>query len=116
MRSSLREHASTKILFLGIFAVSLLLAGVVSFYASGSPDGLESVAEDQGFSSTAEDSATSDGALADYEAGFVDDERASVGVAGVVGVLLVLVLGSGIAYVVARRTPDHDRTTAPGSA
>ncbi len=30
-------------------AVSLLLAGVVSYYASSSPDGLEKVAEDIGF-------------------------------------------------------------------
>ena len=33
---------------LGVF-VTLILAGVVSFYASGDPDGLEKVAEEKGF-------------------------------------------------------------------
>ncbi len=37
--------------------VSLFIAGFVSFYASSSPDGLEKVAEDQGFIETAQDSA-----------------------------------------------------------
>ena len=37
------------------FVVSLFLAGVVSFYASSDPDGLEKVAEDIGFIETAED-------------------------------------------------------------
>ncbi len=114
--TGLRERVSTKVLFLAIFVASLLLAGVVSFYASGSPDGLESVASDKGFGDTAQGSATSDGALADYDAGFVDDERTSVGVAGVVGVLTVLVLGSGVAYAVARRRPDDERDSAPTSA
>ena len=35
-----------------------------------------------------------------------DDERLSGGLAGVVGVLLVLVLAGGITYVVRRRTPS----------
>ena len=35
--------------YIGGFIVSLFLAGVVSFYASSSPDGLEKVAEDIGF-------------------------------------------------------------------
>ncbi len=34
------------------FIVSLFLAGVVSFYASSSPDGLEKVAQDVGFIDT----------------------------------------------------------------
>ncbi|HEX6514232.1 MAG TPA: PDGLE domain-containing protein, partial [Nocardioidaceae bacterium] len=35
------------------FLVALLLAGVVSYYASGSPDGLNRVAQDNGFAHTA---------------------------------------------------------------
>ena len=34
-------------------AVSLVLAGIVSFFANGNPDGLEYVAADQGFLATA---------------------------------------------------------------
>jgi cobalt/nickel transport protein len=53
--------------FLGAgFLVSLFLAGVVSFYASSDPDGLEKVAEDIGFIETAEEHTYADGALADY--------------------------------------------------
>ena len=96
---------SNRAVALGVLLVTLVLAGVVSFYASSSPDGLESVAEDQGFSQTAEDSAVAGGPLADYDAGFRDDDRASVGVAGVVGVLVTLGIGTGIAYAV-RRRPD----------
>ena len=47
-------------------AVSLLLAGVVSYYASSSPDGLEKVAGDIGFIESAEDSAVAGSPLSDY--------------------------------------------------
>ena len=63
------------------FIVSLFLAGVVSFYASSSPDGLEKVAEDIGFIETAKDHSNVDGALAGYEVKAIENERASVGVA-----------------------------------
>jgi len=70
--------------FLGAgFLVSLFLAGVVSFYASSDPDGLEKVAEDIGFIETAKDHTYADGALADYGVKGIENERASVGVAGV---------------------------------
>ena len=48
------------------FLVSLFLAGVVSFYASSDPDGLEKVAGDIGFIETAKDHNYAEGALADY--------------------------------------------------
>ncbi len=47
--------------------VSLLLAGVLSWYASSSPDGLEHVAQTTGFGQTAQEHATAGGPLADYE-------------------------------------------------
>ncbi|WP_323791570.1 PDGLE domain-containing protein [Nocardioides sp.] len=101
-----RKRPGNKALAAGVLLVSLLLAGFASFYASGSPDGLESVAEEQGFSDTAGDHSAGDGPLADYDAG-LDSERASVGVAGVVGVLVVLGLGTALTYVVRRRTPEE---------
>jgi cobalt/nickel transport protein len=75
------------------FAVSLFLAGVVSFYASSNPDGLEKVAEDIGFIATAEEHTYADGALADYGVKGIENERASVGVAGVIGVISTAVVG-----------------------
>jgi len=101
------KRVSTTVVAGGILLVALLLAGFVSFYASSSPDGLESVADEKGFIDTAGDHATGDGPLADYDAG-LDSERASVGVAGVVGVLVVLCLGTGLTYVVRRRTPGTE--------
>ena len=50
------------------FIVSLFLAGVVSFYASSSPDGLEKVAQDIGFIDTAKDHTNADGTLTAQEA------------------------------------------------
>ncbi len=83
------------VLIIGLLA-SVVLAGLVSFYASSSPDGLESVAEQQGFGESAEDSATAESALADYGVSGVEDERWSVGLAGVVGVGITALLGFGL--------------------
>ena len=69
------------------FLISLFLAGVISFYASSSPDGLEKVAEDIGFIESAQEHSNADGVLADYGVKGVDNERASVGLAGVIGVI-----------------------------
>ena len=73
--------------YLIFFAAALVLAAVVSFYASSSPDGLEKVAEEIGFLDTAKDHANSDFALADYGVAGVDNERFSVGLAGTIGVV-----------------------------
>jgi cobalt/nickel transport protein len=91
--------------------VALLLAGVASFYASSHPDGLEYVAEETGFLDSAEDPATADGPFADYDTSGFEEPRVSVGVAGVVGVLVTLALAGGLAFVVRRRsteTPDEE--------
>ena len=70
--------------------VALLLAGVASFYASGDPDGLTKVSEDQGFAQTEQEHQTGDGPFAGYETKGVADGRLSGGMAGVVGSLVVL--------------------------
>jgi len=83
--------------------VALLVAGVASYYASAHPDGLEHVAEQAGFLHAAEDSATSDSPLADYQVAGIEDARLSGGLAGVLGVLLVLLIAGGLAWAVRRR-------------
>ena len=85
--------------------VTLLVAGVASYYASSHPDGLEYVAEKTGFIDSAEDSATADSPLADYSTKGVDNPRLSGGVAGVAGVAVVGLLATGLFFVV-RRRPD----------
>ena len=89
------------------FVVSLFLAGVVSFYASSSPDGLEKVAQDIGFIDTAKDHTNADGALADYGVKGIDNERASVGVAGIIGVIGTAVV-AGIGFKLIARKPKKD--------
>ena len=90
------------VLVVGLLA-ALLIAGVVSYYASASPDGLERVAMDEGFIDTAEEHAAAEGPLADYSAKGVDDERVAGGLAGVVGTLVVLVAAGGIFMLLRRR-------------
>lgn len=83
--------------------VSLLVAGVLSWYASSSPDGLERVAETEGFAQTAQEHGTAEGPLADYQTDGVDDQRLSGGLAGVIGVAATGLLMGGLLLVLRRR-------------
>jgi cobalt/nickel transport protein len=94
---------TTKKFYVGGLLVSLLLAGVVSFYASSHPDGLEKVAEEIGFIETAKDPATAGSALADYGVAGVENERASVGIAGVLGVLATGAVATGLFMYLGKR-------------
>lgn len=87
--------------------VTLLVAGVLSYFASASPDGLESAAEKAGFGHTATDSATAGSPLADYAVGG-QEGFLSGSAAGVVGVVVVLVLAGGIAMLLRRRDARDD--------
>jgi cobalt/nickel transport system permease protein len=90
--------------FIGIgLLVALLLAAIVSFYASGSPDGLERVAGDTGFNAAEEEHALGDSPFADYGTSGVDNARLSGGLAGIVGVLATFTVAGGIFYLVKRR-------------
>lgn len=78
---------TTKRFYIVGFAISLVIAGILSFYASSHPDGLEKVAENIGFINSAKDSAVANSALADYGVAGIENERLSVGIAGVIGVI-----------------------------
>ncbi len=85
--------------------VALFLAGVVSFYASSSPDGLEWVAGQTGFEQAAtEHGAAAYSPLVDYQVAGLTDPRLSGGLAGVIGTLIVLALGMGLMWVLGRRS------------
>lgn len=114
-----RERQRRPQAFLGAgLLVSLLLAAVVSGFASSKPDGLEKVAQEQGFLSTATDHALADSPLADYGVEGVEDERLSVGLAGVIGVSITFVFGLGLFLLVktsghsGRREPDRATASA----
>jgi cobalt/nickel transport protein len=96
--------------------VALLLAGVVSNFASGSPDGLEAVARD-GCTFDAEgnitggtciareeqENQTGDSPLADYGIRGIDNPYLSTGLAGVAGVLITFAVGGGLFWLARRR-------------
>ncbi|WP_432178221.1 energy-coupling factor ABC transporter permease [Streptomyces sp. NBC_00063] len=82
---------------------SLVLAGFVSFYASADPDGLEKVAHDKGIDEKTEKHASDGSPLAGYGVKDVGDARLSGGLAGVIGVGVTVVAGSGIFWVLRRR-------------
>lgn len=105
-----------KLLLAGL-ATSLVLAGFVSFYASANPDGLEKVAADKGIDAKAEDHAAADSPLADYGVQGITDTRLSGGLAGIIGVGVTVVAGTGVFWAVRRRrTGDTSPvSTSPAS-
>lgn len=99
------SSSSPRRFFAAFLLVSLVIAGVVSFYASSHPDGLEYVAEQTGFLDSAEDSAAASSPLADYQTSGVDNERLSGGIAGVTGAGVTLLVAGGLFWGLRRRAP-----------
>ncbi len=95
-----------RLLWLAGLLVALACAGLLSFYASSAPDGLEWVAESLGFAEAAGEHPAAGSPLADYQVSGVDDPRVSGGLAGVAGTAVVLVAASGLAWALRRRTPE----------
>ncbi|MEH1124923.1 PDGLE domain-containing protein [Micromonospora sp. CPCC 206061] len=108
-------------LFLGAgLLVALLLAGVVSNFASSSPDGLDHTAR-EGCTTNAEGEITGgtcmaqeeedhqlgDSPLADYGIKGIDNEYLSTGLSGALGVLITFGLGAGVFWLVRRRGQDR---------
>ena len=87
------RRASTKAVAAALLLVALVLAGVVSRFASHDPDGLTKVSEDHGFAHTGK---PRHGLLGGYD-----------GATGIVGVVVVLGLAGGLTYAVRRRRPDE---------
>ena len=90
------KRPGTRAVLLGLLLLALLLAGVVSRFASGSPDGLTKVSQDHGFA----DSERGHGSLFDGYGSLT----------GVIGVLVVLALAGGLAYL-ARRRRSRDESS-----
>ncbi|MEO3746145.1 PDGLE domain-containing protein [Plantactinospora sp. B5E13] len=102
---------------LGGLLVALLLAGVVSNFASSHPDGLDSSLR-QGCTFDADDNIIggscpaqetrdhelADSPLADYGVRGIDNTFLSTGLSGVLGVLLTFAVGGGLFWLARRRT------------
>ena len=74
-------------------------------FASGSPDGLERVAEDQGFIDTAKDAPYS--IIADYVFPGIESEALATILAGVIGVTIIFLLLAGGTYMAHRATANR---------
>lgn len=101
---------------LGGLLVALFLAGVVSNFASGSPDGLDAASrkgctfnendEITGgdcMARNAKDHELADSPLADYGLSGIGNSFVSTAIAGVTGVLVTFAVAGGIFWLVRRR-------------
>jgi cobalt/nickel transport protein len=91
---------------LGLLA-AVAVAMMLSPFASQSPDGLERVAEDQGFIDLDQKSPLVGAPLPDYGVPGMGDSRWSTPLAGVAGTLLTFGLAYGMGRLVARRKGDR---------
>jgi hypothetical protein len=85
-------------------AIAVLIVVVLAPLASPDPDGLESVAGNEGFLDGARDSVVQ--LLPDYSIPGVDDPAMSTILAGLVGVALVFGLMVALGRVLRRRRPS----------
>jgi len=93
--------------------VAVVLAGILSPFASSHPDGLERVAENKGFAESAEGKEVYTGApLPDYQVPNVENEAASTRLAGLIGVGVVFILATGVAWALRSRRPKEPGTAS----
>ncbi|MFE9691442.1 PDGLE domain-containing protein [Micromonospora sp. NPDC005806] len=114
---------------LGGLLVALLLAGVVSNYASSHPDGLDSSllkgctvnakGEITGGSCPAQQARhheLADSPLANYGIRGIGNGFLSTGLSGVLGVLITFALGGGLFWLARRRGTPSQAGPVPGDA
>ena len=98
MTEQRRRRISTRAFTLWALGLALLVACVVSVWASSHPDGLEFVAESVGFLDSGRDSIVAGSPFADYQAVFVTNPWLSVALAGAIGCAATF----GLAWLVGR--------------
>ena len=85
----------------GLLVVVALVAFVAP-WASSEPDGLERVAQDQGFAATEEEHALENGPVAGYAVEGVENEGLGTALSGLLGVVVTFAVGSALFAVVRR--------------
>ncbi|HEX6946448.1 MAG TPA: energy-coupling factor ABC transporter permease [Acidimicrobiia bacterium] len=100
-----RGKVPTRVFVLGGLLVTVVFATVVSQFAADAPDGLERVAQTEGFADQGRDHAWSDFLFADYATRGIEDERMSLAIAGVAGTLITLLVAWGIFRAFRERSP-----------
>jgi hypothetical protein len=89
--------------YLGLLVVGTGIALLITFFsplASSEPDGLEKVAENEGFIAQAEDAPYE--VIADYALPGVDNEHLATILAGIIGVIIVAAIALAIAFLLWR--------------
>lgn len=79
--------------------ICLIIGGVISLFASQSPDGLERVAEDEGFAEEAEESDFE--VMPDYAVPGIES-HISASLAGIIGVVAMFALVYGLGRMLRR--------------
>lgn len=82
--------------------IALFMASVLSLFASSEPDGLERVAEDQGFAEKAEEKEVLQAPMPDYVIPGIGNEEVAASLAGLIGVLIIFVITIGWAKLLKR--------------
>jgi len=77
--------------------IALLLAILISPFASSWPDGLEKVAEDKGFLEKGEVQPVLTSPIPDYTWPGIGSEKIATSMAGIIGTLIVFGMGYGVA-------------------
>ena len=101
--------------YLGLLVVGIGIALLITLFsplASSEPDGLEKVAENEGFIAEAHDAPS--GVIADYVFPWVDNEDLATVLAGMIGVFIVAAISLAAAFVLWRVRGDR-RSTAGGA-
>lgn len=104
-----------RVILVAGLVVALFLAGIISYYASSAPDGLNRVAIDKGLDTQQRTSATDGSPLAGYSVKGVESSRLSRGLAGVAGVAICFLVAGGITVVVRRRAAAEAATSGPAA-
>jgi len=105
------RSSNLRLFIAGGLLVAIGLAMLVSGFASGSPDGLNKVAEDHGFAANAKEHLFENGPLAGYAVKGVNGDRLSTGISGLIGVLVTFGIGLALfALLRAMRSGGHDRS------
>jgi cobalt/nickel transport protein len=114
------------VFWIGFAAATLIIAGVVSYFASSSPDGLDSatlrgcqVVETNGteeltgncIAQQAKGHAMADSPLADYA---IEGEDGTRGLAGIVGAVVTVVIAGGAFWLIARTKSARPKPTSGG--
>ncbi|KAA9158362.1 cobalt ABC transporter permease [Microbacterium lushaniae] len=104
--SAPQPRISTRAFFIGAAVIALVIACIVSVWASSHPDGLEFVAETTGFLGAARDSATAGSPLADYGVAVIENPWLSVALAGAAGCAVTFALAWVLGRAATRRRND----------